>query len=101
MECIVHFEVMQHEELKQLRGLILIEKGERPEEEKFVKMFARMGYKVRLDDAEQRIFKPVDPSSPYQWLRIRELDLGEEKGSEYRELNAIVANLLPNRNRPI
>ncbi|WP_172256531.1 hypothetical protein [Saccharibacillus deserti] len=101
MECIVHFEVMHGDEPKLLRGLILLGKDERPGEEKFVKMFARMGYNVRLDDAEELIFKPTDPSADYRWLRIRELDSGEEKGSEDRELNSIVANLLPNRNRPI
>ncbi|NGZ77419.1 hypothetical protein [Saccharibacillus alkalitolerans] len=101
MECIVHFEVMQEEEPKQLRGLILLGEDERPGEEKFVKMFARMGYEVRLDDAEQLLFKPVHPSAPYEWIRIRELDTGEEKGMEDHDLNSIVANLLPNYNRPI
>lgn len=101
MECIVHFEVMQEEEPKQLRGLIFLGKGEQPDEEMFIQMFSRMGYIVRLDDAEQLIFKPIDPSAPYRWLRIRELDTGEEKGAEDHELNSIVANLLPNRHRPI
>lgn len=102
MECIVHFEVMHAaDELKPLRGLILIGKDEQPGADKFTQMFARMGYNVRLDDAEQLLFKPTDPSSDYKWLRIRELDAGEEKKRDDHDLNSIVANLLPNHNRPI
>ncbi|CAM4132268.1 hypothetical protein [Saccharibacillus endophyticus] len=101
MECIVHFEIMHGDEPKQLRGLIIVGKGEQPGEEKFVQMFARMGYKVRLDDAEQLIFKPLDPSADYRWIRIREVDSGQEKTKDDHDLNSIVANLLPDRNRPI
>nr|WP_026293907.1 hypothetical protein [Saccharibacillus kuerlensis] len=101
MECIVRFEVMQDKEPKQLRGLIILGKGEEPGEEQLLQMFARMGYNVRLDDPEQLLFKPTDSSASYEWLRVRELDMGEEKGSEDHYLNSIVANLLPNRNRPI
>ncbi|MDO3411457.1 hypothetical protein QWJ34_16950 [Saccharibacillus sp. CPCC 101409] len=101
MECIVRFEVMHGEAAKDLRGLIILGKDERPTEDQFLKMFARMGYNVRLDDAEQLLFKPVDPSSEIRWLRIRELDSGEEKTTEDRDLKSIIGNLLPNQNRPI
>ncbi|MCQ4087364.1 hypothetical protein [Saccharibacillus sp. JS10] len=101
MECIVHFEVMHGKEPKVLRGLIMIGKNEEPGEEQFVQMFARMGYKVRLTDPDQWIFTPVDPAADYRYLRIRELDRGDEKKQDDHELNSIVANLLPNRNRPI
>lgn len=101
MECIVHFEVISSQGMKELRGLVFVEKGQLPSEADLLSMFEGMGYKLRLEDPDNLIFKPVESNLGYERVRIRKLDTGENHGKEDKELKSLVANLLPNPSRPI
>ncbi|MCC3379048.1 hypothetical protein ACFQ5D_04820 [Paenibacillus farraposensis] len=94
MECIVHFRVMHPEEPKELRGLIMLESGGKPGIDQITDMFKDMGYNVRPDNPEELIFKPVDAGADYTYIRVIELDTGEEVYHEDRNLRAILENLL-------
>lgn len=101
MECIVHFEVQHPQETKELRGLIFLKEGELPKEEDYLKMFEEMGYKLRLEDRDNLVFKPVEPGADYSQIRIRRLDTGEKSYKEDSELHSLLNNLLPSPSRPI
>ena len=95
MECIVRFNVLMKSETKQLRGLIFVKEGELPSHEQLIDMFKRMKYDVRLADPDQLLFKPVAPTAGYTAIRVTELDTGEKKYTEDRDLKAIVTQLMP------
>ncbi|WP_019635244.1 hypothetical protein [Paenibacillus fonticola] len=101
MECIVHYELENKQGTKELRGLIFLEPGKAPTEKDFLSMFADMGYKLRLEDQDNLVFKPVDPAAEYRKIRIRRLDTGEENLHEDGNLKSIISNLLPKDTRPI
>lgn len=60
-------------------------------------MFKNMGYDVRPDNPEELIFKPVDVRANYTYIRVIELDTGEEVYQEDRDLRAILETLLNKR----
>lgn len=60
-------------------------------------MFKDMGFNVRLEDEEQLLFKPTDPGADFEFIRVTELDTGEEVYKEDRDLKAILEHLLPRR----
>lgn len=93
-ECIVHFEVKHKEEIKHLRGLIFLKEKQQPGDEQLLEMFKDMGYFVVLSERNTLLFKPVDPIADYVSIRITELDMGEEKYTEDRDLKTILGNLL-------
>ncbi|MWV45718.1 hypothetical protein GRF59_19060 [Paenibacillus sp. HJL G12] len=97
MECIVRFEVKYRQELKRLRGLLFIEKGKRPDGEQLIEMFKDMKYQVALTDPEKLIFTPVEPGSDYEYIRVTELDTGEEKYTEDHDLKKLIGSLMPQR----
>lgn len=97
MECIVHFRVMHPEEPKELRGLIMLEPGQKPGVEQITDMFKIMGFDVRPDNVEELIFKPADARADYTYIRVIELDTGEEVYREDMNLRAILETLLPKR----
>lgn len=47
MECIVYFDVMHGDVVKELRGLIFLDEGKAPTEKDYLLMFEDMGYKLR------------------------------------------------------
>ena len=93
-ECLVHFEVKYKEEIKQLRGIIFLDEKQQPGDEQLLDMLKDMSYNVVIADRETLLFKPVDPSSEYISIRITELDMGEERYTEDRDLKSILSNLL-------
>ncbi|MEN1990173.1 MULTISPECIES: hypothetical protein [Paenibacillus] len=99
MECIVHFQVIypQPQERKSLRGLIFVGQGQEPANSQLANMFKDMGFNVRLEDEEQLLFKPTDPGADFEFIRVTELDTGEEVYKEDRDLKAILEHLLPRR----
>lgn len=97
MECIVHFRVVHDEEIKELRGLIFTDDGAAPNMNQLTEMFGNMGYNVRADQTDELVFKPTDAKSGYKYIRVTELDTGEEVYSEDRNLRALLENLLPRR----
>lgn len=99
MECIVHFQVIypQPQERKSLRGLIFVGQGQEPANNQLASMFKDMGFNVRLEDEEQLLFKPTDPGADFEFIRVTELDTGEEVYKEDRDLKAILEHLLPRR----
>ncbi|MNE22834.1 hypothetical protein D3C80_1160600 [compost metagenome] len=101
MECIVYFDVTHGSEVKELRGLIFLDEGQTPTESDFLKMFDEMGYKLRLEDRDNLVFKPIEPGTSYTQIRVRRLDTGEKSYKEDTELKSILTNLLPRESRPI
>ncbi|MEC0373385.1 hypothetical protein P9847_02730 [Paenibacillus chibensis] len=97
MECIVRFEVKYRQELKRLRGLLFIEKGKKPETRQLLEMFKDMKYEVALTDPDRLLFTPVAAGADYEYIRITELDTGEEKYTEDRDLKNLIGSLLPQR----
>ncbi|WP_054956171.1 hypothetical protein [Paenibacillus dakarensis] len=97
MECIVHFTVMHKEGPKKLRGLTFVDPGELPDSNQLLEMFHEMEYKVVPDENEDLVYRPQDPSASYKYIRVNELDIGEDKYTEDRHLKSIVGNLLPKR----
>ncbi|MFM9278247.1 hypothetical protein [Paenibacillus jiagnxiensis] len=95
MECIVHFRVVYEKETKELRGLILVEQGGKPSIEQIIAMLGNMGYEVRQDSADELVFRPADAGAGYRYIRITELDTGEEVYREDRHLRMLLENLLP------
>ncbi|WP_018749792.1 hypothetical protein [Paenibacillus sanguinis] len=101
MECIVHFDVVHKEGIKELRGLIFIDEGEMPEESDLLQMFADMGYQLQLQDRENLIFKPTQPGADYEEIRVRRLDTGQTTYKEDGELKSILTHLLPKNPGPL
>lgn len=97
MECIVHFRVVHDEEVKELRGLIFTDDGTAPDMSQLTEMFGNMGYNVRVDKTDELVFKPTEAKPGYKYIRVTELDTGEEVYSEDRNLRALLENLLPRR----
>ncbi|MFB5762394.1 hypothetical protein [Paenibacillus medicaginis] len=95
MECIVHFRVVHEQETKELRGLILVEQGSQPSVQQIIAMLGHMGYEVRQDSADELVFRPADGGADYRYIRITELDTGEEVYREDRHLRTLLENLLP------
>ncbi len=93
-ECLVYFEVKHKEEIKQLRGLIFLDEKKQPGNEQLLEMFKDMGYMVMVSKPDDLVFKPIDPAADYLSIRITELDMGEEKYTEDRELKSILSNFL-------
>ncbi|GIP54232.1 MULTISPECIES: hypothetical protein [Paenibacillus] len=101
MECIVHFEVHHPNEIKELRGLIFLKEGQVPSERDFLTMFEEMGYKLRLEDRDNLVFKPVEAGANYSKIRIRRLDTGVKSYKEDTELRSLLGNFLQGESRPI
>ncbi|MEW4371253.1 hypothetical protein [Paenibacillus kandeliae] len=101
MECIVKFDVVYEHEVKSLRGLVFVNEDTLPTADQLIEMFKDMKYEVTPDRTEAMHFVPVQPQAGYTYIRIRELDTGEKKYTEDRDLKNIVSNLMPNQNRPI
>lgn len=97
MECIVRFTVVYKEGPKKLRGLIFVDEGKLPDKNQVLEMFHDMEYKVVPDDNEELVYRPADPKAAYQYIRVNELDIGQDKYTEDRNLKSIVGNLLPKR----
>ncbi|WP_306432850.1 hypothetical protein [Paenibacillus apis] len=101
LECIVHFEVVYPHESKELRGLIFLNEGEKPSERDFLDMFQSMGFKLKIEDREELVFKPAEAGAAYSLIRIRRLDTGEKTYKEDQELRSLLTHLLPGESRPI
>ena len=101
MECIVKFDVVYTEETKSLRGLVFVDQDTMPGTEQLIGMFKDMSYQVAADPADPMRFLPAGGQSHFEYIRIRELDTGEQKYTEDRDLKNLLSNLLPNQNRPI
>ncbi|ANF95446.1 hypothetical protein [Paenibacillus bovis] len=101
MECIVKFDVVYPHEIKSLRGLVFVDQDAMPGTEQLIGMFKDMSYQVTADPADPMRFLPAGASSTFEYIRIRELDTGEQKFTEDRDLKNLLSNLLPNQNRPI
>ena len=97
MECIVHFEVLHPEGPKHLRGLLFLDDDMVPDEAQLVGMFKSMKFDVRLENREKLVFKPVNAGANFSAIRITELDTGQEKYKDDRELQKLVAHLLPQK----
>ncbi|BFH60071.1 MULTISPECIES: hypothetical protein [Paenibacillus] len=97
MECIVHFEVKNRQEIKRLRGLLFIEKGKKPSAEQLIEMFKDMHYEVALTEPDRLLFTPTKANEEYEYIRVTELDTGEEKYTEDRDLKNIISTLMPQR----
>ncbi|MFI2856023.1 hypothetical protein ACH6EH_02660 [Paenibacillus sp. JSM ZJ436] len=94
MECIVHFTVVQKDGPKKLRGLIFVEQGERPTGEDLIGMFANMDLHVVPDPDDSQRFLPAGLDPDFRYIRVNELDLGEEKHQEDHNLKSILNELL-------
>ncbi|WP_308531444.1 hypothetical protein [uncultured Paenibacillus sp.] len=101
MECIVHFDVVHKDEVKSLRGLLFLDPGKSPSESDFLQMFEEMGYKLRLEDRQNLVFKPTEAGADYSEIRIRHLDTGEKTYKEDGELKSLLTNLLPREPKPL
>lgn len=101
MECIVHFDVVHKDGIKELRGLIFIDEGKMPEESDLLQMFADMGYQLQLQDRDNLIFKPTQAGADYEEIRVRRLDTGETIYKEDGELKSLLNHLLPKNSRPL
>lgn len=97
MECIVHFTVMYKEGPKKLRGLIFVDKGKLPDSGQVLEMFHDMEYQVAPDENEALVYRPTAPGATYKYIRVNEMDIGQDKYTEDRNLKSIVSNLLPKR----
>ncbi|WP_228468800.1 hypothetical protein [Paenibacillus sp. JNUCC32] len=95
MECIVHFTVGHKEGPKKLRGLIFVDKGETPTGEQLLDMFHEMEYRVVPDPHDELLFKPENGAESYTYIRVSELDMGQERYTEDRNLKALLNELLP------
>lgn len=60
-------------------------------------MFKDMGFHVRLEDEAQLLFKPTDANANFEYIRVTELDTGEEVYKEDKDLKSILEHLLPRR----
>ncbi|CAJ1316871.1 hypothetical protein PO903_07840 [Paenibacillus sp. PK4536] len=101
MECIVKFDVIHDHEVKALRGLVFVEDGKAPTTEQLEEMFKDMKYEVTADRGDSLRFMPTQSPAPFHHIRIKELDTGDKKFTEDRDLKGILSNLLPTSNRPI
>ncbi|ANS76835.1 hypothetical protein AWM70_21485 [Paenibacillus yonginensis] len=102
MECIVYFDVVYENEIKELRGLIFLDEDRLPAEQDYLNMFTDMGYQLRLEKQEPLTFVPAGPGAEYKEIRIRRLDTGKEEDHyEDPNLKNMVANLLPNKPKSI
>ncbi|MOA44236.1 hypothetical protein D3C78_1664760 [compost metagenome] len=101
MECIVYFDVVYGHDVKELRGLIFLDRGQLPTQSDFLLMFEEMGYKLRMESEDQLLFKPTEAGAKYSHIRIRRLDTGEQSYKEDTELKSVITNLLPRESRPI
>lgn len=95
MECIVRFTVNHAEGPKKLRGLIFVDEGKAPSTDQLLQLFRDLDYEVVPDDQDELLFKPVNSNETYESIRVNELDMGQEKYTEDRNLKAILNNLLP------
>ncbi|MNF03873.1 hypothetical protein D3C80_2032760 [compost metagenome] len=78
-----------------------MDEGQIPTESDFLKMFEEMGYKLRLEDRDNLVFKPIESGASYSQIRVRRLDTGEKSYKEDTELKSVLTNLLPRESRPI
>ncbi|WP_046213685.1 hypothetical protein [Paenibacillus wulumuqiensis] len=101
MECIVKFDIVHNQETKSLRGLVFVDKDSMPGTDQLTDMFKDMSYQVTADSSDPMRFLPAGPQADFEYIRIRELDTGEQKFTEDRDLKNLLSNLLPNQNRPI
>lgn len=101
MECIVHFDVVHPDQVKELRGLIMLDAGKAPTEADFLSMFKDMGYELKLSDKEKLVFTPVNANADYKEIRIRNLDTGGDTYVEDRNLKSVISNLLPPQSKPL
>ncbi|KHF36072.1 hypothetical protein CM49_01697 [Paenibacillus sp. P1XP2] len=97
MECIVRFEVKYKQETKRLRGLLFVEKGKTPDTGQLIDMFKDMNYHVALTDPDKLLFTPTASGQTFDHIRVLELDTGEAKYTEDRDLKKVVTTLLPQR----
>ncbi|WP_339323267.1 hypothetical protein [Paenibacillus sp. FSL W8-0194] len=97
MECIVRFEVKSKQETKRLRGLLFVEKGKKPDTGQLIDMFKDMNYHVALADPDKLLFTPTAAGQTFDHIRVLELDTGEAKYTEDRDLKKVVTTLLPQR----
>jgi len=97
MECIVRFEIKYKQETKRLRGLLFVEKGKKPDAGQLIDMFKDMNYRVTLADPDQLLFVPAAAGEKFDTIRIIELDTGEAKYTEDRDLKNVITTLLPQR----
>ncbi|GAE07650.1 hypothetical protein [Paenibacillus sp. JCM 10914] len=95
MECIVHFTVGHRAAPKRLRGLIFVKAGEKPDAEQLLRMFEGMGYKVVPDAHDPLLFRPTGNTATYTYIRVNELDVGEERYTEDTNLKMLLNELLP------
>lgn len=95
MECIVHFTVGYKEGPKKLRGLIFVDKGESPTGQQLLDMFHDMEYKVVPDPSDELLFKPESSRESYTYIRVNELDTGQERYTEDHNLKSLLNELLP------
>ena len=51
-------------------------------------MFHEMEYKVVPDSHDELLFKPENPAESYTYIRVNELDMGQEKYTEDRNLKS-------------
>lgn len=101
MECIVKFDVVHDHEVKSLRGLVFVDDDKTPTTEQLQDMFKDMKYEVAVDRGDALRFVPTQSPASFQYIRIKELDTGNKKFTEDRDLKGILSNLLPTSNRPI
>ncbi len=95
-ECIFHFKLIRGSHTEMLRGLIILGASEKPTIQDFIDAFARMGYKVALEDEKELIFASLDTRDPYK-LDITKLEIKgetEDKAATDAELRAILENLI-------
>ena len=97
MECIVRFEVKYRQEIKRLRGLLFIEKGKKPDAQQLIEMFKDMNYHVALTDPDKLLFTPAAAGAEFDYIRVTELDTGEAKYTEDRDLKKVIGSLMPQR----
>ncbi|MDO7906657.1 hypothetical protein Q5741_09510 [Paenibacillus sp. JX-17] len=97
MECIVHFRVVHGKETKELRGLIMLKEGEQPGVDQLVTMFGDMGFAVKPDSGDELVFRTAEPQASFDYIRVTEIDTGEEVYREDHNLRSILENLLPPR----
>jgi len=97
MECIVHFTVGHKEGPKKLRGLIFVDTGKQPTGQQLLDMFHDMEYNVVPDERDELLFKPATPDATYTYIRVNELDMGQERYTEDRNLKSILNELIPRK----
>ncbi|WP_200860820.1 hypothetical protein [Paenibacillus vortex] len=96
MECIVHFTVGHKEGPKKLRGLIFVDKGKSPTGQQLLDMFHRNGIpRWCLTPHDELLFRPENSAETYTYIRVNELDLGQERYTEDRNLKSLLNELLP------